>query len=615
MIRLAHRALRFGFTLVELLVAMALTLFIMVILSQAFIAGAQTFADLKAVGDMNNRLRVATATMRADLAAMWLMDGSTSGQALSLSGNRPDGQNVLLGVSPAFLPTPAGGRGFFRVWQDGPTMTPTPPTPSDTVTTLAAPGPYGAGTLMPNQINVDAGTDPKSPSQWTIRVGSVLVLDAGIGSPLVEEVVQVTSVVAPNQFHVINPLNPAAGQPLLNTHNAGAPVIVCEGQDGDGLLSVNSVNHSLHFSVFLGNQVANQTNPDRRENYFSALIGDTTAINPGSLWQFGPPAYRATGPAGSGSPPVPPPPYNGQWAEVVYFLRENGASTTGDATASPPQPPMRLYSLYRRQLTVVSDGAPVGSSGSPNYYPLTAGSPPYSALDSTMPVAGPPAVPATNPIPISSFSQYSWYYEMSVGLDPTSTAYGTGNLFFNGPNDLTIPERRFCMSPGATNGTPPPPLVANGGLPLTWGPGAAPVNETYTTQGVYRKLAETIPPSTTTESTALQGGDLLLNDVISMDVQLYVPAIKLTDFSYLPTIPNTPGNNNTSAAYQGKRVFDTWSLDASSTTPNPYDYSATSTSGPLAIPFAQPPIGIQVIWRVWDQNTQKTRQVTMIDDL
>src|SRR5262249_41037863 len=59
----AVRQRRSGFTLVELLVAMALTLFIMVILSQAFIAGVQTFADLKAIGDMNNRLRVASSTL------------------------------------------------------------------------------------------------------------------------------------------------------------------------------------------------------------------------------------------------------------------------------------------------------------------------------------------------------------------------------------------------------------------------------------------------------------------------------------------------------------------------------------------------------------------------
>jgi prepilin-type N-terminal cleavage/methylation domain-containing protein len=599
-----------GFTLVELLVAMALTLFIMVILSQAFIAGAQTFADLKAIGDMNNRLRVASSTLRADLAAMWLTDGSTTPQTQCLSGNRPDAQNPL----PATLPTPAGHRGFFRVWQDGPysyaAPPPVPPSPpsSGTTTTLSKPGPYAIGATS---IQVDVASDPASPSQWTIRTGTFLLLDAGvvIGGPpqTFEEVVQVTAV---------TPIVNTAGATLTVTpaltyqHAGGAPVVVCEGIDIDGLTSVNSVNHTLHFTVFLGNQVVGQAAPDRLQNYASALIGDTTAINPGSLWQFGPAAFRTAGPAGAGAPPNPPPPYNSQWGEVVYFLRENGTSTLGDANppTGPAQPPMRLYSLYRRQLAVVTDGIPAGAN------PAT---PPYSALDPTA------AGAATKPVVISPTSQYAWYYEMSVRSDPTATPYGTGNLFFNGPNDLTIPERRFCMSPGTANGAPPPPLVANAGLPLTWGPGAAPVNETYTTQGTYRKLSETIPPSggTATESTALQGGDLLLSDIISMDVQLFVPAIKLTDFSYLPTIPNAPGNNNTSAGYQGKRVFDTWSNESQSAgppvgTPNPYNYSTSAASGNnVSTPFPQPPLGIQVILRVWDQTTQKTRQVTIIQDL
>jgi prepilin-type N-terminal cleavage/methylation domain-containing protein len=598
---------RSGFTLVELLVAMALTLFIMVILSQAFIAGAQTFADLKAVGDMNNKLRVVSSTLRADLASMWITDPSLPGakpQTQCLSGNRPDAVNPL----PATLPTPTGYRGFFRVWQDGPypyaappPSSPAPPS-SGTTTTLSKPGPYAAGATT---IQVDVASDPASPSQWTIRPQTTLLIDAGVGtgSPpqTIEEIVTVTSVapIAGTTGATLT-ITPA----LVNQHAGGAPVVVCEGIDPDGLTSVSSTNHTLHFTVFLGNQVTGQSTPDRLQNYVSALIGDTTSINPGSLWQFGPAAFRTAGPAGAGAPPNPSPPYNTQWGEVVYFLRENGTSTLGDVTVSPPQPAMRLYSLYRRQLGVVSDGISAGAN------PAT---PPYSALNPT-PVSPPPNFVTTN-----AMSQYSWYYEMSVRPDPN----GTGNLFFNGPNDLTIPERRFCMSQGAANpNPPPPPLVANGGLPLVQ------PNDTYATAGTYRKLAETIPPSggTATESTALQGGDLLINDVISMDVQLFVPAIKLTDFSYLPTIPNVPGNNNTNPAYQGKRVFDTWSHELQSTTPsvavpNPYDYSqsdpatATPANNPLTIPFQQQPLGIQVILRVWDQATQKTRQVTIIQDL
>lgn len=60
---------RTGFTIVELLVAMALIVFIMAILSEAFAAGFKAFRDLKALGDMNERLRSANTTLRRYLEA------------------------------------------------------------------------------------------------------------------------------------------------------------------------------------------------------------------------------------------------------------------------------------------------------------------------------------------------------------------------------------------------------------------------------------------------------------------------------------------------------------------------------------------------------------------
>jgi prepilin-type N-terminal cleavage/methylation domain-containing protein len=62
-----HR--RRGFTLVEILVAMALTIFILAILTQAFVVGADTFRSLKAVGDLNTSLRTASTALRSDLSA------------------------------------------------------------------------------------------------------------------------------------------------------------------------------------------------------------------------------------------------------------------------------------------------------------------------------------------------------------------------------------------------------------------------------------------------------------------------------------------------------------------------------------------------------------------
>ncbi len=60
---------RDGFTLVEMLVAMALTLFIMVIVTTAFTTGLETFRGLKGLGDLQESLRTASQRIRADLQA------------------------------------------------------------------------------------------------------------------------------------------------------------------------------------------------------------------------------------------------------------------------------------------------------------------------------------------------------------------------------------------------------------------------------------------------------------------------------------------------------------------------------------------------------------------
>ncbi len=59
---------RAAFTLVELMVAMTLTLFVMVILSQAFVLSLETFSGMKGIGDMQQNLRVASVLLRDDLS-------------------------------------------------------------------------------------------------------------------------------------------------------------------------------------------------------------------------------------------------------------------------------------------------------------------------------------------------------------------------------------------------------------------------------------------------------------------------------------------------------------------------------------------------------------------
>src|SRR5262249_36665188 len=64
---------RQGFTMVELLVAMALIVLIMSIISTAFVEGLETFRQLKGIGDLQERLRTAPVPLREDLIAQPLV--------------------------------------------------------------------------------------------------------------------------------------------------------------------------------------------------------------------------------------------------------------------------------------------------------------------------------------------------------------------------------------------------------------------------------------------------------------------------------------------------------------------------------------------------------------
>jgi type II secretory pathway pseudopilin PulG len=90
---------RAGFTIPELLVAMALIIFIMYILAEAFAAGTSAFRSLKAIGDMNERLRTTTTILRRYLSA----DHFEGKKRLSDA-------NFWLNGPPR--------EGFFRIWHD-----------------------------------------------------------------------------------------------------------------------------------------------------------------------------------------------------------------------------------------------------------------------------------------------------------------------------------------------------------------------------------------------------------------------------------------------------------------------------------------------------------------
>jgi prepilin-type N-terminal cleavage/methylation domain-containing protein len=126
---------RQAFTLVEMLVSLALIVFIMTILAEAFSSGIETFRRLKAVGDLQDKLRNASSILRRDLAA-----------------DHFEGKKRL--SDPDFWDNGPPKQGFFRLWESSvplPTPWGPPSVPGLTPAQLAAltpiphnfPGPLG----------------------------------------------------------------------------------------------------------------------------------------------------------------------------------------------------------------------------------------------------------------------------------------------------------------------------------------------------------------------------------------------------------------------------------------------------------------------------------------
>src|SRR5262245_48132538 len=102
---------RGAFTVVELLVAMALIILIMAVLSEAFVAGLGAFRSLKGIGDMQERLRVVALQLRRDLSLRHF-EGDRK-----LSDVDPYWQDPFIGSGDQ-LNRNIGGRpqqGFFRI--------------------------------------------------------------------------------------------------------------------------------------------------------------------------------------------------------------------------------------------------------------------------------------------------------------------------------------------------------------------------------------------------------------------------------------------------------------------------------------------------------------------
>lgn len=107
---------RQGFTLIELMVAMTLTMFVMLIITQAFTTTLDTFDGLKGLGDMEAHLRTVATSLRSDLAQ-----------------NHFEGKRRM--SEPDFWNTPLK-QGFFHIRQRGGSQSEGPD--SDSIASLAS---------------------------------------------------------------------------------------------------------------------------------------------------------------------------------------------------------------------------------------------------------------------------------------------------------------------------------------------------------------------------------------------------------------------------------------------------------------------------------------------
>lgn len=244
------------------------------------------------------------------------------------------------------------------------------------------------------------------------------------------------------------------------------------------------------------------------------------------------------------------------WAEVTYFLLPNG-ETTGT---------QQRFNLYRRQNLLVTDFGENGGFGETVHF-----------------VLGP-----DRPLDISP--SYPPYREIS------SWPQGAGPARVNSQKMVTAPIRRF---------------------------GVDPTNAAGAFQTQIPRLDE--------------ASDLVLTDVIDFEVKvLWEPNPAVTPPIPWPQPAESPGINNPDFPFDrlptstvntaaGQRVFDTWSQRNTAGQPDDYVGSGPTplwnggygagAPGPRSIPLKIRVRGVQIELRVWDQKSQTTRQITIIQDL
>jgi prepilin-type N-terminal cleavage/methylation domain-containing protein len=334
------------------------------------------------------------------------------------------------------------------------------------------------------------------------------------------------------------------GSPISTT-NSGANYFQ-EGHDGDGIFSNKAVDHYLHFT--------SKKRGNKRGDFYTGQVGDPNSplflTNPNFFGQPADERYQDV-----------PGTVTSQWAEIIYFMRPNGAMAGG---ITP------LYALYRRQLLAV-----------PNNTDLN--------WNQTYQVLG---------------TNYSPNY-LDISCEPNTT---NGNfLYFNNPTDLTVPQRRFGMDP-----------AQYGGVPLAGNNATNPVtNATYAcypTIGMQNS-ANTGADLLLADVLSFEVKVLVAGQTVPLDLYSIPAALNNPNFtsngplvfdtwsSYRDTNPNT-------GMPSGYDYYAPWINPAGGPAQALLPMAAAGTQhGPIRI------LALEITVRVWDFKTEQARQITILQDM
>jgi Prokaryotic N-terminal methylation motif len=470
-----QRTRRAAFTLVEMMVAMALTLFIMAIIAQAFGAAQQIFSTMRTAGQLQERMRSGAMVLRRDLQSEHF-----DGPFLAGRGGPRVGDQRLDQIG--WYPPP---RGYFEIRQF--TLVNIPPTP--------------AYYVLPSLLEPVANPVTDGEGIVSTRAGGLI------------------------------PGNPTPG-------------------------------HVLRFTVRLPDLPAAELFSAELPTVVNTTLGPAPLANNNQVNAF------VTGQAFAYS----------RWAEVQYFLRENG-QTTPDTPNGQGVP---LYSLRRRVRLLAPVGVTINVNGTPapmSVADATAllGRYPDVALAAVPGPGGTAIVRVLGPDDVANPANRMQYFAYSQRTDLA------GNNPYETGDDILITDLISFEVKAAwfENQSPPP-----NGLPAPPQP----------------YLFEFLRPGSSPPSRTMGQG----NTEAPFD-----------DLPQLSTDPLAPPLN---PSFAGQRLFDTWyrgddGIDWDKALP-----TAGGQAGFLTPSFTNVPLrinvrAVQIKMRVWDSEKKQARQMTIVQEI